>query len=175
MKVWTVALTIFTMLIFFFQEALVSGIQRMSNEKGLGYSTLQIFTGLGLIQYIAKFFFLLLTPMPWWQITKPDIFVHQVFSYPHTLMSLTVYAAVVFGWHTTTIQRKLFPLMLTGIAILMLATLGSALHNRYGALALPLFLLPAASILREKWGQCIWVSASVIWMVHVMLFFLHGV
>ena len=135
----------------------------------IGYSTLdRMPTTIPVIGYFIRFGFILLNPMPWWQSIEKSLFVYQVFSYPQTILSLSVIAGLVLGYRYILDHKELFPLLLVAFCIFHFAVVGSSLAAGYTQTGLPLLIIAASPIMLRQWRKCIWVGTGLILVAHVL-------
>jgi hypothetical protein len=154
----------------------VGGILYLNNVLGMLYEGVA-YTGAvgswfgsgGIGGFIAKFIFIQLSPFPWYQGGPSSLLVYQVFDYGQTLLGLTVMTALVIGWRTIWFEHghESRTLVVVGLFLMLCAIVGSALHQRYAQIVLPLVILASAPVLQRRWPMCLFVSSLIIVFAHL--------
>jgi hypothetical protein len=166
-KVFIIGVSIFAILVYLKIIPLDQFISRIfSNNLTELYSHFSLFSGNIITNVMGKIVYMLLTPMPWWQVTVHKL---QIFDYAQTFFSLTILAILLMDYRTILAKRNLsFLILLWGFLFLM-AVFGTQLHTRYFVITIPLLIPVVAEKLKQKWVKGFYLSATVITLAHFAL------
>jgi hypothetical protein len=129
----------------------------------------QLLGSSGLFSSPGRTVYLLLTPMPWYQLPALGVLAYQVFDYPQTVLSLGLLAAAFLGFPESVRNRDRYALLLAALIFLEVAAVGSALHQRYYQVALPLLIVAASPAAIRQPLRCLGTALGIVGIAHVLL------